>query len=409
MLLIRPRNYKPPGGSAAASGEEARTPEQAKEPSQPSHPSHSPANPTRQSTYIPPPPPPVPSEHQQTNPRVESSASEKASKAPEAAMSAAEPSSEAASAPDVRRPDLPAIAASLERVLGRSFEVLQPISIGGMATLYQLRHRVHGGLFAVKVLHAFLADSPGVVAAFRREAIHAARLAGHPNMVPIFDLIELDGVPAMLMPYIEGEDLDRLLHRHGKFGRDEALMLAAQLASLLMYAETLGIVHGDLAPGNIRLDPFGQYRLLDFGLSRSSETEQEDQLPLAGTPSYNSPEQLRGEVPDIRTDLYSLGLILAEVLTGSPLIQASTLDELAACHLAGNWTLPPAVEADPPLARLIRNLVVADRAGRMSSAFELSGAIAAMGFELPSFDRSLSAGSHGLHPPRPRRRRLVAS
>ena len=277
-----------------------------------------------------------------------------------------------------------------------------------MATLFQLRHRFHGGLFAVKVLHAFLAHSRGVIATFHREAVHAARLAGHPGMVPIFDLIEVDGIPAMLMPYIEGEDLDRLLHRHGKLTRDEALMLVAQLASLLMYAETLGIAHCDLAPGNIRLDPFGQYRLLDFGLSRSNETEHEDHISFAGTPAYNSPEQLRGEVPDIRTDLYSLGLVLAEALTGSPLIEAPTLEALAARHLAGDWTLPPEIEADPPVATLIRKLVAADRTQRMSSAFELSGALAAMGFELPSFTRSFTSVRQALNPPRPKRRRLAS-
>ena len=400
MTVIRPRNYKPP----AARGDAAFV-EQVRTADQETASSRTPlALPAPGSTSIPPPPIPTPlPAGQQTNPRLKATTPAAESSGPEI-----NPPTEESSSEEAPRPDLPALTEALNRVLAERFEVLQPISIGGMATLFQLRHRFHGGLFAIKVLHAFLAPLPGVLATFHREAVHAARLAGHPSMVPIFDLIEIDGIPAMLMPYIEGEDLDRLLHRHGKFGRDEALMLVAQLASLLMYAETLGIVHCDLAPGNIRLDPFGQYRLLDFGLSRSSETEQEDQIPFAGTPAYNSPEQLRGEVPDIRTDLYSLGLIFAEALTGSPLIQAPTLEELAARHIAGDWTLPPEVEADAPVAKLIRKLVAVDRTERMSSAFELSGAIAALGFELPSFARSFSSGQHALSPPRPRRRRLAS-
>lgn len=307
-------------------------------------------------------------------------------------------------APEPPKPDLPAIAANLEHFLGDRFEILQPISVGGMATLFQLRHRLTGGLFVAKVLHAFLVDSPGVVPAFHREAWHVARLAGHPNIVPVIDIVELDGVPALLLPYIEGEDFDQFLERHGKLSHDEVLMLAAQLGSLLMYAETMGIVHCDLSPGNIRMDHFGLYRLLDFGLSRSPETEAQQQIGASGTPTYNSPEQIRGEVPDIRTDLYSLGLILAEALAGHVLFQAPTLEELAAKHLAGDWSLPQGVEADTPVAALLGRLIVADRDKRMASAFELSGAIAAMGFELPSFQRSLQPGT--LSAPKPRRRRL---
>ena len=397
MTVIRPRHYKSPDARGdAAFTEEPRTPDQE------TASSRTPVALPAQSTNIPPPPVPGPPEGQQTNPRLPAAAPPEEPAPSEPELLAAEPALE-----ETPKPDLPAIAEALTRVLGERFEILQPISIGGMATLFQLRHRFHGGLFAIKVLHAFLAQSPGVLAAFHREAVHAARLGGHPGMVPIFDLIEIDGIPAMLMPYVEGEDLDRLLHRHGKLAHDEALMLGAQLASLLMYAETLGIVHCDLAPGNIRLDPFGQYRLLDFGLSRSSETEHEEHISFAGTPAYNSPEQLRGEVPDVRTDLYSLGLVLAEALTGRPLIQAPTLEELAARHLAGDWTLPAEVEADAPLAALIRRLVAVDRSQRMSSAFELSGALAAMGFELPSFTRSFASSGQALHPPRPKRRRLA--
>lgn len=406
MTVIRPRNYKPPAARGdAAFLEEARTADQETASSRP------PAALSPRSTNIPPPPIPTLTAGQQTHPRMQPVTPPEKPSAAEAELASEKLSAEAPAAEplaeEAPKPDLPALVEALTRVLGQRFEILQPISIGGMATLFQLRHRFHGGLFAVKVLHAFLAQSPGVLAAFHREAVHAARLAGHPAMVPIFDLIEIDGIPAMLMPYIEGEDLDRLLHRHGKLAHDEALMLVAQLASLLMYAETLGIVHCDLAPGNIRLDPFGQYRLLDFGLSRSSETEHEDHISFAGTPAYNSPEQLRGEVPDVRTDLYSLGLVLAEALTGSPLLQAPTLEELATRHLAGDWTLPAEIEADPPLAELIRKLVTVDRSQRMSSAFELSGALAAMGFELPSFTRSFASSGQVLHPPRPKRRRLA--
>ncbi len=304
-------------------------------------------------------------------------------------------------------PDLAAISALLNAKLGDRFEVLQPIAIGGMATLFQLRHRKLGGLFVAKVLHAALLVDDRVLAAFCREARHVTRLSGHPAVVPVFDSFEEPGFFCILMPFVEGEDLDRLLVRAGRFSRDEALMLVAQLASVLMFAESVGITHCDLAPGNIRLDPFGQYRLFDFGLSRSNVAANQEWLAVAGTPAYNSPEQIRGEPPDIRSDLYSLGCILVEVITGRTLFTAPSLDLLQQKHLAADWHMPPEVEVEPAMARLVRSLLAVNPASRIQSAFELAGIVAAFGFELPSFSRSLGA-TLGT-PPRPRRRRLEVS
>lgn len=291
------------------------------------------------------------------------------------------PSTQAAGPPPA--PPSPAPAEKLEAVLGPRFRVLGPIATGGMASILQLQHRIHGGLFAAKVLHPELALRPEVVDSFRREAIFAARLGDHPNAIPVFDSGEQEGLHFLLMPFIEGEDLDHLLHQHGPLSPFESLHFAAQISSLLCHAESHGITHCDIAPGNIRLDIFGRYRLMDFGIAYAADGTSGQ--PLGGTPLYSSPEQLRGEVPDIRADIYAFGLVLAEVLTGKPLLEAPSLDALREAHLHGTWKLPASLLADPALTRLLQRMTALDREQRFSSAFELSGALAAMGFERPEF------------------------
>ncbi len=276
-----------------------------------------------------------------------------------------------------------AAKAGLQALVGRRFEVLEPVAVGGMATIFQLCHREHGGFFAAKVLHEELTHRPEVVASFRREARHAARLGDHPSAIPILDAGDGEGVFFLLMPFIEGEDLDQLLRQQGPLPRAEALHFAAQISSLLCHAESHGITHCDVSPGNIRLDIFGRYRLMDFGISQAAG--EPAAKPLGGTPLYTSPEQLRSETPDIRADIYSLGLVLVEVLTGTPLLEAPTLEALQEQHLRGAWELPEMLRTDDLLARLLHRMLATNREGRFRSAFELSGALAAMGFERPEF------------------------
>ncbi|MGI4757169.1 MAG: serine/threonine-protein kinase [Janthinobacterium lividum] len=281
------------------------------------------------------------------------------------------------------RTDTADLAGRLHGIFGSRFELLRPIAIGGMATIFQMRHRLHNGLFVAKVLHPELVDKPGIVASFRLEATHAARLGNHPNAVPVFDFGELDGLFFLLMPYVEGADLDRILLKAGPFSRDETLNLAAQVNSLLCHAEASGIVHGDLTPGNIRLDVYGQYRLLDLGISQS--TGPQTRPFSGGTPLYSSPEQLAGAPLDVRSDLYSLGAVLCECLQGSPLFLDETLKKIQERHRTGNWQMPSTVEDGDPLARLLKMLLSTDPSGRPESAYEVSGILDALGWARPEF------------------------
>ncbi len=296
------------------------------------------------------------------------------------------------------------LLARLLNIFGTRFQVLEPVAIGGMATIVQLRHRLHGGLFAAKVLHPELANKPGVVRGFRQEALHAALLGGHPNAVPLFDFGEMDGLFYMLMPFIEGEDLDRIITRSGPFTRDEALQLAAQVSSVLSHAERHGIAHCDLTPGNIRLDCFGFYRLLDFGISTGRSMERA--TFAGGTPLYTSPERIQGKDAGLRGDLYALGAILVEVLSGTPAFLAETLEAIQQRHVQGDWQVPASLSSDDPFVLLLQRLLATDPAKRPESAFELSGILDALGYVRPEFRRRAAVAAAGTGAALPARRRL---
>ena len=278
--------------------------------------------------------------------------------------------------PEVTPPDVQRTVDALAQTLSPKFQVLQPLAIGGMATIVQLRHRGHGALFVAKVLHAHLEGRPEIRACFRREATHLARLGEHPNLIPVLDC-NLDGLPCYLvLPYVQGEDLDRIL-AEAPLSRSEAFQLVSQMASTLSHLESHGIVHGDLSPGNIRLDTFGRYRLLDFGMSR--DLRETHPLPRGGTPLYTSPEQIEGQLPTTASDLYALGHVLAEAVAQRPLIQQNSIEAIELCHKRGDWQLPESIRADARLSWLLERLLARDPNQRMQSAYELSGALAAMG------------------------------
>ncbi len=288
-----------------------------------------------------------------------------------------------AAAEDGTRTDTAELAARLHGVFGSRFQVLRPVAIGGMATIFQMRHRLHGGLFVAKVLHTELVERPGVVASFRTEATHAARLGNHPNAIPVFDFGELGGLFFLLMPYVEGADLDRILQKAGPLSAEEMLQMASQICSLLCHAEAEGIVHCDLTPGNIRLDVYGQYRLLDLGISQAAGPQ--ERPFTGGTPLYSSPEQTAGAPLDVRSDLYSLGAVMAECLGDGPVFHDETLEKISERHRQGKWRMPGTLQTEDPVARLLRKLLNVDPADRPESAYELAGILDALGWARPQF------------------------
>ena len=268
-----------------------------------------------------------------------------------------------------------------------------------MSQVFLARHRFHGGLFAIKVLAEHLAQERSIVSRFEREARMTASLANHPNIVPIFDIGEGNGLYYLIMQFVAGEDLASYLRREGRLPLAEAANVIAQATEALSCAEARRIVHRDLKPGNMLLDESGRVKLLDFGISRI--TDLSDGLTRAGeavgTPYYMSPEQIRGDACDIRSDLYSLGVVFFELLSGRRPFEHESATAIQIAHLT---TAPPSLlTLDPQLPAgcdaIVQKLMAKLPEDRYQNTAELlqiltsNGANAGPGTLRPSVDPGL--------------------
>jgi len=236
----------------------------------------------------------------------------------------------------------------LQQAIGDRYEPLERIGGGGMAEVYLARHRLHGGFCAVKVLADHLSRDDDVVARFLQEAQTAAGLEGRPNIVRIIDVGREAGLYYLIMPYVEGEDVESYLEREGRLDPAAAAYVVREIARGLSAAHQQGVVHRDLKPANVRLDPQGGVTVLDFGIAKaggvSDLTQAGDRL---GTSYYMSPEQIRGEAVDARSDLYSLGVLFYELLTGQRPFQGETHHAIEMQHV--NTPGPDPAALDPSL------------------------------------------------------------
>ncbi|MBZ5595865.1 MAG: protein kinase [Acidobacteriia bacterium] len=210
-------------------------------------------------------------------------------------------------------------------MLGDRYEILKRLGEGGMGAVYKARDRELERLVALKVIRPELAGNPDILRRFKQELI-LARQVTHKNVIRIFDLGVADGRKFITMDYIEGRDLKSILVERGKLPPEEAVSIIQQVCRGLEAAHTEGVVHRDLKPQNIMVDANGRVWVMDFGLARSMEMAGITRTgALMGTPDYMSPEQARGEKVDARSDLFSLGIIFYEMLTGRLPFQADTM------------------------------------------------------------------------------------
>jgi serine/threonine protein kinase len=289
-------------------------------------------------------------------------------------------------------PDGARVSASLAEAIGDKYEVLNWIGGGGMAQVFLARHRVTGGLFAVKVLAEHLCHDPTVVQRFIQEARTAATLSGHPNVVSIFDVGQRGDLHYLIMQYVEGEDLKTRLSRQGKLPPAEAARIIEQVAEALVFASSRRIVHRDLKPSNIRMDPNGRAVVLDFGIAKAGEmpTVMTAAGERLGTPYYMSPEHFRDGVCDHRSDLYSLGVVFFELLTGARPFEGDSVRAIESAHLAA----PPPSPGDldpgipPAYSRVVLRLLQKrpeDRYQTASALLEdLRGEAASAPVEIPA-------------------------
>jgi eukaryotic-like serine/threonine-protein kinase len=207
-------------------------------------------------------------------------------------------------------------------IAGGRYRLERPLGHGGMASVFLARDTELDRAVALKLLAENLGGDENVRRRFVREARLAARLS-HPNVVSVFDAGEDDGRPYIVMEYVDGENLTELLARRGR-------VLALQAAQGLAHAHAAGLVHRDVKPQNLILGGDGTLKIADFGIARAAETTALTQAgTVLGTAAYLSPEQALGEEVTPATDVYSLGVVLYELLTGRPPFQVETLDDLA--------------------------------------------------------------------------------
>ena len=260
-------------------------------------------------------------------------------------------------------------------VLAARYRIEQPIGQGGMASVYLAHDEELDRPVALKILADNLAGDATLRDRFEREARLAARLS-HPNVVHVFDVGESEGRPFIVMEYVEGDTLADELARHGALAPARAVELALQICSGLKAAHASGLVHRDVKPRNLLLRPDGVLKIADFGIARAAESTRLTEIgTILGTAAYLAPEQAEGLEATPAADLYSVGAVLYEVLTGRVPYAATSLVELLAKQQAG----PPAPIGGVPavLERAVVRCLEPDPAERPPSAGALAAELTA--------------------------------
>jgi eukaryotic-like serine/threonine-protein kinase len=201
-------------------------------------------------------------------------------------------------------------------VLGGRYEILQLLGEGGMGAVYKAADRELDRVVGLKVIRPELASNPSILARFKQELLLAHQVT-HRNVIRIYDLADADGVKFITMEFVDGEDLRTLIREKKKFAPEEAVEIIQQVCLALDAAHSVGVIHRDLKPQNIMQDGAGRILVMDFGLARTLEGDGMTQTgAIVGTMEYMSPEQALAKDLDQRSDLFALGLILYEMLTG---------------------------------------------------------------------------------------------
>lgn len=251
--------------------------------------------------------------------------------------------------------------------------ILATLGRGGMGDVFRVRDTKLQEEMALKVLRPEIARDPDVIQRFRNE-LKLARKITHKNVCRVFDFHEEEGTPFITMEFVAGEDLKSLVRRRGKLPEEEALRIASEIAEGLSEAHDLGVVHRDLKPQNIMIEPNGRAKVMDFGIARSLQAPGLTQTgQMIGTPDYLSSEQAAGEPADRRADIYALGVILYEMTTGQLPFKGDTALSVITKHREAPPGDPREIDPDlsEGLCRLILRCMEKDPARRFQSSGEL--------------------------------------
>lgn len=285
-------------------------------------------------------------------------------------------------------------------ILSGRYEIGERLGSGGMSSVHQATDLILERTVAVKILAEHLSDDERFVARFRREALAVAKLI-HPNIVQVYDTGIDDGRHYIVMEYVQGRSGAQILQRHGPLDAETTAEIGAQACAGLDYAHRRGIIHRDVKPGNLMIvgGPVGggemTMKLTDFGIARAVEQTRITQVgSVVGTAAYLSPEQVRGEEATPATDVYALGVVLYQFLTGRLPYEGSTLAELAV-RQQNEKPLPPSTyndEVPDTLGAAVLRALEGDPNRRYASASEFAGGLA-LGMQGEDVTLPLEAGT----------------
>jgi serine/threonine protein kinase len=269
--------------------------------------------------------------------------------------------------------ETPAEGLTRGTVFAGRYEILEELGTGGMGSVYRVFDRKLEEEVALKLIRPDIAASGKTIERFKNE-IKVARKITHPNVCRMHDLHEEGKTLYITMEYVRGEDLKSVIHRMGTLTMGKAVSIAQQAADGLAEAHKLGIIHRDLKPGNIMIDKEGNAKIMDFGIARSLEDKgSADAGMIIGTPEYMSPEQAEGKEADQRSDIYSLGVIIYEMVTGKAPFEGATASGILKKHRTEAPLDPKGLnpQVSPGLARMILKCLEKDREKRFQNAGEV--------------------------------------
>jgi beta-lactam-binding protein with PASTA domain/tRNA A-37 threonylcarbamoyl transferase component Bud32 len=252
------------------------------------------------------------------------------------------------------------------------YRIVRKLGTGGMANVYLAEDEVLGRRVAIKILNDRHAGDDQFVERFRREAKNAASLS-HPNIVSIYDRGEAEGTYYIAMEYLDGRSLKELIVARGPAPVNIAIEYARQILAAIRFAHRHGIVHRDIKPHNVLVDGEGRLKVTDFGIARAGASQMTEAGSIIGTAQYLSPEQAKGAPVDQTSDLYSVGVVLYELLTGVVPFSGDTPVEIAMKHLSSTPEPPSVKRAEVPreLDLVVMRALAKDPGDRYQSAEEM--------------------------------------
>src|SRR4051794_31658619 len=288
-------------------------------------------------------------------------------------------------------------------IIAGRYRLVALLGRGGMGEVYRADDLTLDQPVALKFLPESDAGEAGL--AQLHNELRVARQVSHKNVCRLYDLGDSDGHRFLTMEYVDGEDLGSLLRRIGRIPQDKAIEIARQLCAGVSAAHERGVLHRDLKPANVMLDSEGQVRITDFGIATVAASSEQG---IAGTPQYMAPEVLAGRPASVKSDIYALGLVLFEILTGRRAFDAKTLGDVKQLHATGAVTTPSSIvrDLDPAVERVILRCLSANPEERPASALTVAASLpggdplaaALAAGETPSPDMLAAAGEREAMP-----------